>query len=59
MERAFKFVLALVGVQTRSLVSSVTFVVGSGIFVFEGHDLDIGNPNVEGEVLVASTDRWQ
>ena len=33
----------------------MTFVVGSGIFVFEGHDLDIGNPNVEGEALVAST----
>ena len=41
------------------MVLSMTFVVGSGvvIFVFEGHNLDLGNPNVEGgQIPVASTD---
>ena len=41
------------------MVSSVTIVVGNGvvIFVFEGHNLYLGNPNVEGgQIPVASTD---
>ena len=58
IEHAFKFILASVGV---SLVSSVIFVVSSGvvIFVFEGHDLNIGKPSVEGEVPVACTEGGQ